>query len=64
MSNFMLGHSTHFLIERARVYGSMRMGRGRGGGDEGGCHGRFITAAAKIDKAHASMHACAHTLDT
>ena len=34
--------------ERACVHDSMRMGWGRGGGDDGGCHGRYITAAAKL----------------
>ena len=32
---------------------------GRGGGDDGGCHGRYITAAAKL--MHPSMSS-AHTL--
>ena len=45
--------------ERACVHDSMRMGWGRGGGDDGGCHGRYITAAAKL--MHPSMHS-AHTL--
>ena len=45
--------------ERAGVHDSMRMGWGRGGGDGGGCHGRYITAAAKL--MHPSMHS-AHTL--
>jgi hypothetical protein len=45
--------------ERACVHDSMRMGWGRGGGDDGGCHGRFITAAAKL--MHPSMRS-AHTL--
>jgi hypothetical protein len=31
---------------------------GRGGGDDGGCHGRYITAAAKL--MHPSMRG-AHT---
>jgi hypothetical protein len=44
--------------ERACVHDSMRMGWGRGGGD-GGCHGRYITAAAKL--MHPSMRS-AHTL--
>jgi hypothetical protein len=34
--------------ERACVNDSMRMGWGRGGGDDGGCRGRYITAAAKL----------------
>ena len=45
--------------ERACVHDSMRMGWGRGGGDDGGCHGRYITAAAKL--MHPSMRS-AHTL--
>ena len=45
--------------ERACVHDSMRMGWGRGGGDDGGCHGRYITAAAKL--MHASMRST-HTL--
>jgi hypothetical protein len=45
--------------ERACVHDSMRMGRERGGGDDGGCHGRYITAAAKL--MHPSMRS-AHTL--
>jgi hypothetical protein len=47
--------------ERTCVHDSMRMGWGRGGGDEGGCHGRYITAAAKL--MHPSMRS-AHTLYT
>ena len=39
--------------ERACVHDSMRMGWGRGGDDDGGCHGRYITAAAKL--MHPSM---------
>jgi hypothetical protein len=34
--------------KRACVNASMRMGCWRGGGDDGGCHGRYITAAAKL----------------
>ena len=45
--------------ERACVHDSMRMGWGRGGGNDGGCHGRYITAAAKL--MHPSMRS-AHTL--
>jgi hypothetical protein len=45
--------------EGACVHDSMRMGWGRGGGDDGGCHGRYITAAAKL--MHPSMRS-AHTL--
>ena len=45
--------------ERACVHDSMRMGWGRGGGDDGGCHGRYITAAAKL--MHPSMRS-AHML--
>ena len=45
--------------ERACVHDSMSMGWGRGGGDDGGCHGRYITAAAKL--MHPSMRS-AHTL--
>ncbi len=45
--------------ERACVHDSKRMGWGRGGGDDGGCHGRYITAAAKL--MHRSMRS-AHTL--
>jgi hypothetical protein len=45
--------------ERACVHDSMRMGWGRGGGDDEGCHGRYITAAAKL--MHPSMRS-AHTL--
>jgi hypothetical protein len=45
--------------ERACVHDSMRMGWGRGGGDDGGCHGRYIIAAAKLMPP--SMHS-AHTL--
>jgi hypothetical protein len=45
--------------ERACVHDSMRMGWGRGGGDDGGCHGRYITAAAKL--MHPSMRS-AYTL--
>jgi hypothetical protein len=41
------------------VHDSMRMGWGRGGGDDGGCHGRYITAAAKL--MHPSMRS-AYTL--
>ena len=47
--------------ERVCVQDSMRMGWGRGGGDDGGCHGRYITAAAKL--MHPSMRS-AHTLYT
>ncbi len=47
--------------ERACVHDSMRMGWGRGGGDDGGCHGRYITAAAKL--MHPSMRS-AHTLQS
>jgi hypothetical protein len=39
--------------ERVCVHDSIRMGWGRGGGDDGGCHGRYITAAAKL--MHPSM---------
>jgi hypothetical protein len=45
--------------ERACVHDSMRMGWGTGGGDDGGYHGRYITAVAKL------MRPCmrnAHTL--
>jgi len=45
--------------ERACMRDSMRMGWRRGGGDDGGCHRRYMTAAAKL------MHPCmcsAHTL--
>ena len=45
--------------ERACVHDSMRIGWGRGGGDDGGCHGRYITAAAKL--MHPSMRS-AHTM--
>jgi hypothetical protein len=45
--------------EWACVHDSMRMGWGRGGGDDGGCHGRYISAAAKL--MHPSMRS-AHTL--
>ncbi len=45
--------------EQACVHDSMRMGWGRGGGDDGGWHGRYITAAAKL--MHPSMRS-AHTL--
>ena len=38
--------------ERACVHDSMSMGWGRGGGDDGGCHGRYITAAAKLMHLH------------
>jgi hypothetical protein len=41
------------------VHDSMRIGWGRGGGDDGGCHGRYITAATKL--MHPSMRS-AHTL--
>ena len=41
------------------MHDSMRMGWGRGGGDDGGCHGRYITAAAKL--MHPSRRS-AHTL--
>jgi hypothetical protein len=34
--------------ERACVHDSMRIGWGRGGGDDRGCQGRYITAAAKL----------------
>jgi hypothetical protein len=44
---------------RACEHDSMRMRWGRGGGDDGGCHGRYITAAAKL--MHPSMRS-AHTL--
>jgi hypothetical protein len=45
--------------ERACVHDGMRMGWGRGGGDDGGCHGRYITAATKL--MHPFMRS-AHTL--
>ena len=45
--------------ERECVHDSMRIGWGRGGGDDGGCHGRYITAATKL--MHPSMRS-AHTL--